>query len=176
MGQLERRAKAISGEFNSQNVANTLWSLCFFCMISLDLDCVFLSFLVAVASRLDFQFFCGLDRQRLCQVHQFFIACDIEESLGMRLPASINALKADLGPACKAAFLVAPANPSASQQQVSHTLRDMSLSVEDEVRYAQSQSTPSTSTCRWSRLAKKFLALFGMQDAYWSDLDQTAAS
>jgi hypothetical protein len=30
MGQLERRAEAISGEFNSQAVANTLWSLSFF--------------------------------------------------------------------------------------------------------------------------------------------------
>ncbi len=27
MGQLERRAEAISGEFNSQEVANTLWAL-----------------------------------------------------------------------------------------------------------------------------------------------------
>jgi hypothetical protein len=26
MGQVERRAEAISGEFKSQNVANTLWS------------------------------------------------------------------------------------------------------------------------------------------------------
>jgi hypothetical protein len=26
MGQLERRAEAISGEFNSQDVANTLWA------------------------------------------------------------------------------------------------------------------------------------------------------
>jgi len=26
MGQLEGRAEAISGEFNSQNVANTLWA------------------------------------------------------------------------------------------------------------------------------------------------------
>jgi len=25
MGQLERRAEAISGDFNSQSVANTLW-------------------------------------------------------------------------------------------------------------------------------------------------------
>ena len=52
----------------------------------------------------------------------------------MRLPASIYALKADLGPACKAAFLVAPAHPSASQQQVSDTVRGMDLLVEDEFR------------------------------------------
>jgi hypothetical protein len=65
-------------------------------------------------------------------VHLFFITCGIEESLGLRLPASIYALKADLGPACKVAFLAAPAQPSASQQQVSDTLRGMGLSVEDE--------------------------------------------
>ncbi len=138
MRQLERRAEAISGELNSQDVANTLWSMCFFCMISSDLDCGFLSFLVAVASCLEFQFFGGLDSQHLRQVHQFFIACDIEESLGMRLPASIYALKADLGPACKAAFLAASAHPSASQQQVRHTLRGMGLSVEDEFRCPKS--------------------------------------
>jgi S-formylglutathione hydrolase FrmB len=31
MGQLERRAEAISGEFKPQNVANTLWAIRFFC-------------------------------------------------------------------------------------------------------------------------------------------------
>ena len=36
------------------------------------------------------------------------------ESLGLRLPASIYARKDGLGPACKAAFLAAPAQPSAS--------------------------------------------------------------
>jgi hypothetical protein len=138
MGQLERRAETISGEFQSQDVANILWSNCFFCMLSSDLDCGFVSSLISVASRLDSQCFGGLDSQHLRQVHQFFIACDIEESLGMRLPASIYALKADLGPACKAAFLAAPAHPSASQQQVSDTLRDMGLSVDDEFRCPKS--------------------------------------
>ncbi len=61
MGQLERRAEAISGEFKSQAVANTLWSICFLADFSSDLDCFFLSSLVAVASCLDFQFFVGLD-------------------------------------------------------------------------------------------------------------------
>ena len=138
MGQLERRADAISGEFNSQEVANTLWSMCFFCTLSSDMDCGFLAFLVSVASRLDFQFFVGLNMQQLCQVHQFFIACDMEESLGLRLPARIYALKGDLGPDCKAAFLAAPAQPSASQQQVSDALRGMGLSVEDEFRCPKS--------------------------------------
>jgi hypothetical protein len=138
MGQLERRLETISEEFNSQDVANTLWSMSIFCMLSSDLDLGFLSSLVSVASRLDYHFFCHVDSQYLCQVHQFFIACDIEESLAMRLPASIYALKADLGPACKAAFLAAPAHPSASQQHVSDTLRSMGLSVEDEFRCPKS--------------------------------------
>ena len=88
--------EAISGEFKSQEVANTkLWSTCFFFMFCSDLETVFLSSLVSVASRLVSQFFAGLDSQHLRQVHQFFIACDIEEILGMRLPASIYALKAN---------------------------------------------------------------------------------
>jgi hypothetical protein len=71
-------------------------------------------------------------------VHQFFIVCDIEESLGLRLPASIHALKVDLGPACKSAFFTAPAQPSASQQQVSDTLRGMGLWMEDEFQCPKS--------------------------------------
>jgi hypothetical protein len=133
MGQLERRAEAISGEFNSQEVANTLWSMCFFCATETCMQkCSLVSSLVSAASRLGSHFFAGLNTQQLCQVHQFFITCGIVESLGLRLPASIYALKDGLGAACKAAFLAAPAQPSASQQQVSDTLRDMGLSVEDE--------------------------------------------
>jgi hypothetical protein len=41
-----------------------------------------------VASRVDSQFLAGLNTQQLCQGHQCFIACEIEESLGLRLPAS----------------------------------------------------------------------------------------
>ena len=66
-----------------------------FCMFCPDLESGFLSSLVSVASRLDSQFFAGLDSQHLRQVHRFLMACDIEESLGMRLLASIYALKAN---------------------------------------------------------------------------------
>ena len=68
----------------------------------------------------------------------FFISFDIEDSLGMSLLVSIYALKVDLWPECKAAFLAAPAHPSASQQHVSDTLRSMGLSVEDEFRCPKS--------------------------------------
>jgi hypothetical protein len=105
--------------------------MCFFCLFISDLDRGLVTSLVSVASRLGSQFVAGLNAQQCCQVHQFFIACDIEESLGLRLPASIHALKVDLGPACKSAFFTAPAQPSASQQQVSDTLRGMGLWVED---------------------------------------------
>jgi hypothetical protein len=138
MGQLERRAEAISGELNSQDVATMLWSMCFFCTLSSDLQGGLHSFLVFVASRLDSQFFAGLNSQDLSQLHQFFIACGIEDSLGLRLPVSIYALKAELGPACKAAFHSSPAQPSASQQQVSDTLRGMGLSVQDEFQCPKS--------------------------------------
>jgi hypothetical protein len=139
MGQLERRTEAISGEFNSQAVANTLWSLCFFSMLLSNSDSAFSSFLASVVLRLGSKSLSELNTQHLCLLHQFFIACDIEENLGMRLPASIYALKVDLGPACKASFLSAPANPSVSQQQVSDTLRDIGLSVEDEFRCPKSE-------------------------------------
>jgi hypothetical protein len=42
---------------------------------------------------------------------------------------------------CRSAFEGAQANPSASQQQMSKTLRDMGLSVEDEVRCQKSGNT-----------------------------------
>ena len=51
---------------------------------------------------------------------------------------SIYELKAVLAPACKAAFIGQSAQPSASQQQVSDTLRGMGLSVEDEFRCPKS--------------------------------------
>jgi hypothetical protein len=138
MGQLERRVEAISGEFKSQEVANTLWSMCLFGVHLSVVQSNVVHALVSVASRHASQFFAGMNGQHLCQLHQFFIACDIEESLGMRLPTSIHALKADLGAECNAAFLAAPAHPSAIQQQVSDTLRGMGLSLVDEFRCPKS--------------------------------------
>jgi hypothetical protein len=138
MGLLEGRAEVILGEFNSQEVAITLWSMCFLRMHRSVVQCDLISSLVSAASRLGSKFCSGLNTHEHGQVHQFFVTCCIEESLGLRLPASIYALKADLGPACKAAFLAAPAQPSASQQQVSDTLRGMGLSVEDEFRCPKS--------------------------------------
>ena len=110
----------------------------------------------------------------------------------MRLPASIYALKDGLGPACKAAFLAGPAQPSASQQQVSDTLRGMGRPVEDEFRCpksgysidmrVQDKRPQGTSTSRdfgvgWAiefEGPSHFLAC--KPGANWSDLDKAAAS
>jgi hypothetical protein len=132
MGQLERRAEAISGEFNSQEVANTLWAMCVLC-IQFSLSRRFFCFL---SSRLPSMV---LDDQKtLGQLHQFFISCDTIEGLHADLPVSAQTLKEKLGPSCKAAFIGVPVHPSASQQQVSDTLRGMGLSVEDEFRCPKS--------------------------------------
>ena len=132
MGQLERRAEAISGEFNSQAIANTLWAICFFC----------------VQFNFSFRFCCSLsfslpsidldDERNLCQLHQFFISCDMIGGLHADLSISVQTLKEKHGPSCQAAFIGVPAHPSASQQQVSDTLRGMGLSVEDEFRCPKS--------------------------------------
>jgi hypothetical protein len=78
------------------------------------------------------------DQKTLCQLHQFFISCDTIEGLHADLPVSAQTLKEKLGPSCKAALIGEPVHPSASQQQVSDTLRGMGLSVEDEFRCPKS--------------------------------------
>jgi hypothetical protein len=132
MGQLERRAEAISGEFNSQNVANTLWALTFF-RIQFNLAPRFYCALCCSLPSMDFD-----DQQSLRQLHQVFMSCDMIEGLHADLSVSVQTLKEKLGPSCQAAFIGAPVHPSARQQQVSDTLRGMSLSVEDEFRCPKS--------------------------------------
>jgi hypothetical protein len=132
MGQLERRAEAISGEFNSQNVANTLWAVTFFRIqfnLSPRLYCALCRSFPSIV----------LDDQRtLRQLHQVFISYDIIGGLHADFSVSVQTLKEKLGPSCKAAFIGSPVPPSASQQQVSDTLRGMGLSVEDEFRCPKS--------------------------------------
>ena len=71
---------------------------------------------------------------QLCQIHQFLVCCRVEPRL--RLEA-INDMWA-LQDTCREAFECAKAAPSATQQQVSETLRHIGLSVEDEVRCPKS--------------------------------------
>jgi hypothetical protein len=87
MGQLERRAEVISGEFNSQNVANTLWALSFFSVhfnIAPRLYC----FLTCRLLSIDFD-----DKRSLCQLHQGFMSCDMIEGLHADFSVSVQALK-----------------------------------------------------------------------------------
>jgi hypothetical protein len=58
MGQLEGRAEEISGEFNSQEVANTLWSAYFFACIFPGVHCDRISSLISTVSRLVFMAAC----------------------------------------------------------------------------------------------------------------------
>jgi hypothetical protein len=133
MGQLERRAEAISGEFNSQEVANTLWAISFF-RLHFNLDSRLYCSLSFSCPSMDF------DNQQslLCQLHQVFMSCDMIEGLHADVSVSVRTLKEKLGPSCQAAFIGEPVHPSASQQQVSDTLRGMGLSVEDEFRCPKS--------------------------------------
>jgi hypothetical protein len=78
------------------------------------------------------------DQKSLRQLHQFFISCDMTEDMNADLSFSVQTLKEKLGPSCQAAFIGVPVHPSASQQQVSDTLRGMGLSVEDEFRCPKS--------------------------------------
>jgi hypothetical protein len=76
--------------------------------------------------------------KELCQLHQFLISCDMIEGVHEDLSCSVQTLKKKLGASCQAAFIGVPVLPSASQQQLSDTLRDMGLSVEDEFRCPKS--------------------------------------
>ena len=128
MVQLERRAEAISVDFNLQDISNTLWALCFFCL-HFGLDLWFCSFLSCSLPSIDLD-----DQMHLSQMHQVFMLCDMIGGLSV----SVQTLKEKLGSSCKAAFSRRPAQASASQQQVSDTLRSVDLSVEDEFRCPKS--------------------------------------
>ena len=78
------------------------------------------------------------DQKSLFQLHQVFISCDMIGGLHPELALSVQTLKRKLGSSCQAAFIGLSVHPSASQLQVSDTLRGMGLSVEDEFRCAKS--------------------------------------
>jgi len=70
----------------------------------------------------------------LYQLHQFFVWCSVEPKLGVEAINDMQFLKET----CRSAFVGASTAPSATQQQVSETLRRIGLSVEDEVRCPKS--------------------------------------
>ena len=65
---------------------------------------------------------------QLFQLYQFFVWCSLEPRLCVEEINDMRSLKATY----RLAFEGTQTNPSAAQQRVSKTLRDMGLSVEDE--------------------------------------------
>ena len=126
----------MKGDLNPHDLANTLWAACFLSIHSPDVASHLthalepqIAALAALAS---------LDFQEQSQLHQFFVACEVDEAMRAGIPASILALKDTMGPACRAAFERQATQASASQQQVSKALRRMRLSVEEEARCPRS--------------------------------------
>ncbi len=126
MGLLGRRLEAIAGKFNSQEVANTLWAICFLC-VHFNRSLRFCCSLSCSLPSMDFD-----DQRSLSQLHQVFMSFNMIEGLHADLSVSVQTLKEKLGPSCQAAFIGVPVHPFASQQKASDTLRGMVLSVEHE--------------------------------------------
>jgi hypothetical protein len=136
MQKLERRAEAVAGTFNEQNVANTLWASSVFTLLrASDAEMRWVDTVVQRLVSLDKPAF--LKSAGLYQLHQFFLSCSLETRLKSLLVEGIKEMSS-LKETCRLAFEGAQTNPSATQQQVSETLRHMGLSVEDEVRCPKS--------------------------------------
>jgi hypothetical protein len=133
MRELAGRAEALAGTFNAQDVANTLWAVCVFSILRVPgaevrLLHTMVQRLVSLDTTACFNAFA------LLQLHQIFVWCSVEKRLDVEAIDDLLSLKAT----CRSAFDGAQTAPSASQPQVSKTLRDMGLSVEDEVRFPNS--------------------------------------
>ena len=72
--------------------------------------------------------------EELRELHQFFVACDVEESLRAQVLDSFETLKESLGAACKEAFVWTLHTSPEHHQAVSETLREMDLTVQDDFR------------------------------------------
>ena len=129
MRGLGERAEALAGSFKAQDVANTLWAASVFS--SLDASKEASRWVQVVAQRLvSLSRPACFDTVHLCQLHQFFVSCSMEEKLCVE---ALDGMQ-DLKEVCRSAFVGKPTAPSATQQQVSETLRSMGLSVKDETR------------------------------------------
>jgi len=109
-------------------VANTLWAVCVLAMSNVISNAVVQVLFARLVSLSKSQG--PLKTADLHQLHQFFVSCSLEEKMRVDKLNDVPALT----DACRSSFVRAKAAPSASQQQVSETLRGMGLSVEDEVR------------------------------------------
>jgi hypothetical protein len=133
MRALEGRAEAVAGTFNAQGVAISLWAACVFFLLfdpgqGWRWVHTLVQRLVSLGEAASF------NTAQLCQVHQFFVGCSVEPRLRMEAVNDMCALKET----CREAFECAKSAPSATQQQVSETLRRLGLSVEDEARCPKS--------------------------------------
>jgi len=135
---LTDRALVVRHAFSEKDIGNTLWAICFLSILSPVVVCRLVNALELPIAALAAG---ELDVQLGQQLHQFFVACEVDKGLCTGMPASILALKETLGPACLAAFMGKPLQSSWSKQQVSQTLRGIHLLVEDEVRCPRSGYT-----------------------------------
>jgi hypothetical protein len=133
MRALEGRAEAVAGTFNAQDVANTLWAACVVSILRAPAERS--RWVDAVAQRLISLGKAACFRTaELRQLHQVFLWCSLDGQQHVEAVSDMQSLT----DACREAFLGAPLDPSATQQQVSETLRHIGLSVEDEVRCPKS--------------------------------------
>ena len=128
---LTARALEVQGAFNPQNIVNTLWAVCFLSIESPHMACRLVCALEPRIAALAAVLPLDVESQR--QVHQFVVACHVDQGLRAGMPASILALKETLGPVCHAAFVRGSKTVSKSQQQVRQTLQGMHLWVDEEV-------------------------------------------
>ena len=127
MRGLEGQAEALVSTFNAQDVANTLWAVCVICILSASQQAS--SIVHVVAHRLVSPgLSASLNFANLSQLHQVFVWCRVEGKLHVEALNDLPSLKDE----CRRVFLSSETDPSGTQNQVSKTLRDMGLSVQDE--------------------------------------------
>jgi len=124
---MQGRATAVAGEFNPQNVANTLWAhACFGFPCGKgekELFEILATRLLEMASTL------GVEGE--CQVHQWLLTFDLEASWDLSSLAQVNVVKQQLGERCRRSFVLEDPTPSDLQVDLALisrlTLSDHSL-------------------------------------------------
>ena len=92
MRELEGRAEALAGTFNTQEVTNTLWAACVFSILRAPGEGR--RWINTIAQRLaSLGKAACLNTAELCQVHQFFVCCSLEPRLHMEVISDMWALK-----------------------------------------------------------------------------------
>ena len=135
MGALEKRAVEASNDFNSQAVANVMWSCIVFKILCSDFTSKIVCTLV---NRLMEQWRDDLCVEELSQVHQFLLTCELDHAFGSDLSERVLQQLKSKARMCKRAFQEARVSPSQTQLSVSSTLRDMDWVVEDETHCVRS--------------------------------------